>query len=746
MKIPNSKFAALFFIFLLAGTVWSVDFYVSPEGNNNNPGTITKPFGSLEDARDAIRISKQSSGLPGEGVTVWIQEGTYSLSQTFELLEEDSGTEQAPIAYRAYKDEKVRIIGGKSIPSCAFKSVTDPAILKRFINDSVRKNVLQADLKALGITDYGKHAQYGHMFPVVPAPLELFFNHKVMTLARYPNNGTILIGKIIDPGSKPRIGDYSNRGGTFEYTDSRHSRWTGIDDIWLQGTFRYGYWDDKIKVESIDTETKQIKLAMPHAHGLAAGKSYHQYVAINILDEIDMPGEWYVDRNSGILYFWPPEDIKNANIEVSMLEEPLIALENVSYTTLKDLTIEVGRGIGIYTEGGQNNQIADCIVRNIGTSGILMGQGAKRTVSRMIYDAYNDAYDGVPVSRRIGDLENQIYKYTTWDRKAGKNHHITGCHVYDTGCGGIYLSGGSKKELIRGNSSVTNCRIHDYNRRNRFHGAGINVDGCGNTVAQNEIYNSDFHGIYVRGNEHLFEYNNIHHVAQNSDDTSAWYIGRDPSDRGNIIRYNFFHHVGKGDKMVMGVYVDDGSCGAVVFGNVFYKVATRGSVYSNAGHDLTVENNIFIESYGPAVELSSMWYSWAIKSIDHYFNKKDGIYVRRLKKQLDIKQPPYSTHYPELTDWLDLMDDGETIVGMRPRRNVMKNNVIVNCPETLKLMGEYAQFENKNNFETTCDPGFVDAKKMNFQLRDDSIVYEKIPGFQKIPFDKIGIVKLNRNP
>ncbi len=207
MKIPNSKFAALFFIFLLAGTVWSVDFYVSPEGNNNNPGTITKPFGSLEDARDAIRISKQSSGLPGEGVTVWIQEGTYSLSQTFELLEEDSGTEQAPIAYRAYKDEKVRIIGGKSIPSCAFKSVTDPAILKRFINDSVRKNVLQADLKALGITDYGKHAQYGHMFPVVPAPLELFFNHKVMTLARYPNNGTILIGKINDPGSKTRIGD-----------------------------------------------------------------------------------------------------------------------------------------------------------------------------------------------------------------------------------------------------------------------------------------------------------------------------------------------------------------------------------------------------------------------------------------------------------------------------------------------------------------------------------------------------------
>jgi hypothetical protein len=265
------------------------------------------------------------------------------------------------------------------------------------------------------------------------------------------------------------------------------------------------------------------------------------------------------------------------------------------------------------------------------------------------------------------------------------------------------------------------------------------VDGCGNRVAHNEIFNSDFQGIYVHGNEHFFEYNHLHHLSENSNDTSPWYIGRDPSDRGNIIRYNFFHHCGNPErKWTMGVYFDDASCEALVFGNVFYKVASYGTIYSNAGHDLTIRNNIFVAGYGPVLVMKSMWYDFGYGQRDYFF-EKNGVYRRRLTELLDIKKPPYSTKYPKLTDWLGLMEDGKTYVGMHPRRNLFENNLIYRYDETYRLVGEYAQFEIKNNFIALADPGFIDPKNLNFQLKDGSIVFERIPGFEKIPFKKIGI-------
>ncbi len=223
----------------------------------------------------------------------------------------------------------------------------------------------------------------------------------------------------------------------------------------------------------------------------------------------------------------------------------------------------------------------------------------------------------------------------------GNHQGVQSCDIYYTGSGGVYVSGGSKKNLIPGGSFVENCRIHDYNRRNKFLFAGIDVDGDGNRVAHNVIYNSGYEGIYVNGNNHIFEYNIIHDVSMNSDDTSPWYTGRDPSSRGDIVRYNFFHHIGRKDRMVMGVYVDDGSCDVQIYGNVFYKVATYGTVYSNSGQDISVKNNMFISSYGPAVHLKSMFYDFAKNSVDEFFGK-NGIYRNSLTKMVDIYKPPYS--------------------------------------------------------------------------------------------------------
>jgi hypothetical protein len=187
----------------------------------------------------------------------------------------------------------------------------------------------------------------------------------------------------------------------------------------------------------------------------------------------------------------------------------------------------------------------------------------------------------------------------------------------------------------------------------------------------------------------------------------------------------------------MGVYCDDATCGVLIEQNVFFRVGSYGTVYSNGGHDIVVRNNIFIEGYGPAYQLKSMWYDFGIKDIPYFFSET-GIYTQRLTRSVNIRKPPYSERYPLLKDWLDLMPDGKTFVGMRPRRNVFENNVLVKYEETFRLVGKYAQCEFGENFITQTDPGFVNAETMDFRLKDDSVVYRELPGFAEIPFDQIG--------
>ncbi len=724
----------LFLCALLFMPPGEAEFFVSPAGNDTNPGTRDKPFRTLEHARDALRNTRMGAdSLSFAGATVWLLGGTYALRRTFELGPGDGGRPGCPVTWSADSGATVRLSGGMTIPSRLFHPVSDANALRR-LQPGAHSRVLEADLSQAGIREYGTHRQFGHGLPVVPAPMELFWNDTVMQIARYPNQGGIALGPVVERGSVPRTGDHTNRGGKFLYTDPRHARWAGDEDVWLQGYFNYGFADDKIRVASIDTSRHEVTLATPHMYGLASGENFNQYVALNVLEELDEPGEWYVDRKSGKLFFWPPGEISRAHVAVSLLEQPLIALDHVSDVVVRSLIIEDGRGLGISIEGGTRNRITGCLIRNLGTVGVMMGQGARPAFA----GAAADDYQGAPASRDVGSYHSQSYVNTVWDRDPGTAHVVERCEVYNTGSGGIILGGGSKKSLTPGGSEVRNCRIHDYDRRNKAGAAGVIVDGCGNIVDHNEIYNGDLQAILVHGNDHRFEYNLIHDVARNSNDASAWYLGRDPSDQGNVVRWNFFHHVGRIDrKWTMGVYCDDATCGVTIEGNVFYKVASYGTVYSNGGHDIVVRNNIFIEGYGPAYQLKSMWYDFGMGEIPYFFGEK-GVYTRRLLSAVDIRKPPYTTRYPLLRDWLDVLPDGRTFVGMRPRRNIFDRNVIVKYDETFRLVGKYAQCEFGENYITQDDPGFRDAGRMDFMLKDDSAVYREIPGFEKIPFESIG--------
>ena len=186
----NHKLATLTVVTaaLMQGAL-AMDYYVSLDGNDQWSGTRASPkrdktdgpFRTLERARDEVRRLKAAG--PVRDVTILLRGGVYSLGQTFLLEAQDSGTPEAPVVYRAYRREKVVLAGGPTVPADAFRPVTDPKVLER-LDPAARGQVLQADLRALGIADLGK---YPVKYQGAPAAPELFFNDRRMAVARWPD-------------------------------------------------------------------------------------------------------------------------------------------------------------------------------------------------------------------------------------------------------------------------------------------------------------------------------------------------------------------------------------------------------------------------------------------------------------------------------------------------------------------------------------------------------------------------------
>ncbi len=695
------------------------EWYVSAAGDDSNTGTIDTPLATLEEARERIRELKAGDGLPAGGITVYVRGGVYKLTETFELGEVDSGTAESPIVYTPYDGEQVSFIGGDTIDPAAFTLVQDAAVLSR-IPEEAHGFVMQIDLQEQGVFDLGEYKRHGYLHNIDPAPLELFINHHAMNLARWPNLGTVPIGEVLDKGSVPREGDYSNRGGTFTYSYDRANRWTEAKQLLLHGYFAVGYAEDNIPVSEIDTSNKTIKLASSHLYGISGGNDWSSYYAYNLLEEIDMPGEYFVDYDTGMLYVYPSEPLQGAVVQVSMMEAPLIALEGASFVTLRGFTFENSRGMGIYMERGESNHIAGNTFRNLGTIAISIGQGVKGP-DQIVHD-----FTGTPESRIIGNIQGHIYQNQDWNRLGGKNHVITGNNIYNTGAGGIFIGAGDRVSLTPANIQVINNKISQFNRRDKGYRPGIWVSGVGNRVAHNEIYDAPHMAIYLNGNDHIIEKNEIHDVVLEADDMGSIYMGRNVSEQGNVIRYNFFHHIGSPweGQGTQAVFLDDGASGQQIYGNVFYQAGTNGNFKIHGGHHNVFENNISIEI--PHAGVAALW------STDRWISYlNDGFQRNRLLSAINIKQPPYSTKYPVLSSYYN---DALEAVALPSESNMFRNNVIVNGQ--LVTGGTAAQ---SNNYITNQNPGFVNASSMNFQLRSDSVVYDEIPSFQPIPFDEIGL-------
>ncbi|WP_350347711.1 Ig-like domain-containing protein [Agromyces sp. G08B096] len=685
--------------------------YVAPTGDDTNAGTEDAPLQTLEAARDAIRELKADDGLPAGGVTVYLREGTYLRTHTFELGEQDSGTAEAPITYRSYPGETARLSGGLDLDRDGFEPVTDEAVLGRIVDESARGKVLGFDLAAAGITDYGQLSRHGYWkandVSTVP-PMELYIGGEGMTLARWPNAGTVQMDEIIDPGPDRKSPDLQNRGGTFSYAYDRPQYWTEADDVWLDGIFGYSWEWSYNKIESIDPEAKTITLRYGEMSGIMKTWFEDFHFAENLLEELDAPAEYYIDREAGKLYFVPNQAFASGAAEatVTMLSEPMLRTDGASHLTFDELVMEYGRANAAVILGGSHVTVSHSDIRNFADGGVLINSPGRYT------------YDGIPVNR------------------GGRDHAVVSSHLEHIGGVPVVLQGGDKTTLEPGRNRVENSHIHDFAYYHKAYNPGVMFDGVGNIGRGNEIHDAPHPGIIVHGNDHLIERNEIYDICKTFQDLGAIYMnaGSTPQQRGTVIRQNYFHDTGVGRLGVEGIYPDNLTMGLTIEENVFYRMGND-AIKSGSGDYITARNNVFVDTHVP-YDNYEMWMG------DQPGNTVDTSYmpgwIELFEENNGFVGTPYAEKYPEL---LRFFDENHYF----PANNVFEKNVTWN-PTMARgpQVNEHGARDVKNlmnyadNWVANEDPGFVDWQAGDFRLAEGAAVFDRIPGFAAIPFDQIG--------
>ena len=526
--------------------------------------------------------------------------GTYPVTSTLRAGSELTGTQQLPILIRGQKGKTPTFYGGAAITG--FVKVTDPDILSR-LPEQARGHVYQCDLKANHITDYGALAVRGFSQPPSPPTLELYVNGQVMHLSRWPNSGFVAPDKLVDAGS-PASGTPS----VLQYNGDRPSRWLKAEDPWIFGYFHYLWADSTAAIGKIDTSAHTLTTRAPYNYG-NAGMSTEQgikFYAFNLLEEIDEPGEWYLNRQTGMLYLYPPSgvDITHARAEIGMLSQPFIEAEGASHIRLERLNFDLARGNAIVLKGCSDCEIAGCTVTRIAGNGIQILGGFKDT--------------------------------------------LLSCDINTIGRRATEVIGGDRTTLKPGGHTVANCVIHDFGRIDRTYTPAIQLEGVGGHVIHNLFYNGPSSAMRIEGNDHVMELNETHDVLKESDDQGSMELFGNPTYRGVIFRNNLYHHLGSGDKDHLAngqaaIRLDDVISGMEIYGNIFYRAANGhfGGVQINSGRDNVIDNNLFIDSkHG----ITGGWYPsnemWRVIRDNHV-------------PAAFIMSPLYYQRYPEMVRMMD---------------------------------------------------------------------------------------------
>lgn len=600
-------------------------FYIAPYGCDNADGTIENPFATIDRARAEVRKADKS-----EPITVYIRGGEYNITAPVYFTSEDSGTEICPVTYEAYGNEDPVFSGGLRIPKNKVKKAENREIVERVIDPFAASKLMQADLSDLGEdipNPVDEQRGLRH------TPIEVYVNGKALTQSRWPND---------EPGHaylRTRqtwvdLDHWGEKPFTFTYIDrTDHARrfWDKVDvsQLCFCGFMGNDWSDGTYRISSFDFREKKVTSTCGSAYPARGNCRFYFF---NLPEEIDVPGESYIDREAKMIYFYPPCDMENAEVILPKYNDVFLSFEDVSNVTFRNISIVYTRPAPIR---GRN-------LKDFTLDGVNIGH----------------------TSQAAAGLE-------------GSSITVRNCHFYDTASGMLHVRGGDRKELVPANNRIMNNRLHSMCRNVRTYRPALSVSGMGFDVENNEIYDSPHLIIEcANSNDIRFRYNEIHHAVADSSDMGAIYWGRNWSTFGIEICYNYFHHNYNtyGGVGQQSVFVDDGSAGPYMFGNIFYRGSLPESlggterdsfaVKENGGQYGVFRNNIFIDS---PMALRFQTWKWMFGTDGAYFEwpgqrqggwwqwaASDGEW-KKVTRDVDIFGRKWREHYRG-TQWEPIPD------------------------------------------------------------------------------------------
>jgi len=518
-------------------------FFVSMHGRDAWSGRLSAPnatltdgpFASLERARD---VARNRAGRDVRGVVVRVRGGLWLRDKPFLLDSANSGSPRHPVVWESYPGELVRLAGAARISG--WTRVYDNAVLGR-LPAIARDSVFVTRIPpGLGIERWKGDGRSR----LRPAPSELVWDGHVLTVARWPNLGWDRIVSVD-----------SAQGLRIRLATDRLAKWTTASDPWAIGYWRWDWYQALLRVTGVNVRSRELLLTGNPNYGILAGQ---RYAIVNLLEELDVRGEYWIDAEHSLVYVWPPSNPARAEALLSVLSDPVVEVRGASDVTLRGLRIEASRGDGIRIKGGARVHLVGVSVQSLGGRAIEVLGGTAHVVR-----------DGA---------------------------------IHDVGEGGISLSGGDRQKLTPSGHLIENVRFRRFARWVRTNTPAVYMRGVGATVRECDIAEGPHSGIILEGNDHVIENNTFSHLMLETRDAGAVNMGRDWTARGNVIRGNYFFALGPNGPgpvpdMLQAVYLDDMASGTTVERNIFDHART--AVLIGGGRDNRIDGNVIIQSQTP---------------------------------------------------------------------------------------------------------------------------------------------------
>lgn len=559
-------------------TFSEINYFISPTGSDSNPGTIQKPFRTLQKARDTIRNLKKDN--LSSNITVFLRDGKYYLESSFELTPDDSGTQKYSIIYRNYPKENPIIIGGKRIENW----------------EKFNENI------------YRVHIGTERNIQII------IENGDLKTLAETPNKGYLTVAEkgLRIFGFHPKDLDES-----FDYSSAS-----------VYAFPANSYNAVKIPIEKIDWNMNKIYLMENKgSHFLSSEDTGHpgRYKLIGSLDFLDLPGEFYFDKKSGYLYYWPErKPISNQEI-IYPTDDTVIKLvgrenkpvQNVKFLGLtvmggdsiplvyRQITVQrkgldyeyLLRNAAFYLENTTHIEISDSKITSVGGFGIMMLNKAENNkIQRNVFKNIGHgaiALFGHPYSRNYHNKNNLINENEITD--VGRDFEsIAGIH--------LFFSGDNKIK----NNILHNLPFNGIELRSmRYDELKVNPGLQEKFLKGGELISKEEHINLLNTKNNLISGNDISHVMEKTNDGGGVYLTG--LGKNNIIDNNKIHNIKTNPPgWAMGIYMDTGSDYTTVKNNLIYGIDPNavGIPISLQGIGITIENNILInERNGPNINI-----------------------------------------------------------------------------------------------------------------------------------------------